>query len=105
MDIKKNFGKRIREIRTGLGLTQEQLAEQINMSSKSLSQVELGNNFVSAEALDLICKALNVQPKILFDFDYIESDKKSLIDDVVSKAKSNPQLLKTLHKIAVALDS
>jgi len=105
MDIKKNFGKRIKEIRVGLGLTQEQLAEKTNMSSKSLSQIELGNNFVSAEALDLICEALDVQPKTLFDFEYFEISKDSLIDDIIKRSKKNPNLLKTLHKIVTALDS
>lgn len=103
--MKKKFGKRVKEIRTSSGFTQEQLAEKIGMSSKSLSQIELGNNFVSAEALDLICKALNVRPKMLFDFEYIEISKKSLIEDISEVAKSNPETLKILHKIAIALNS
>lgn len=52
MSIKKNLGNRIREIRISRSLTQEALAEKINLSAKSLSQIELGNNFVSAETLD-----------------------------------------------------
>ena len=51
MSIKKNLGNRIREIRVSRSLTQEALAEKINLSAKSLSQIELGNNFVSAETL------------------------------------------------------
>ena len=51
MSIKKNLGNRIREIRISRSLTQEALAEKINLSAKSLSQIELGNNFVSAETL------------------------------------------------------
>jgi len=105
MDIKKNFGKRIKEIRLSLSLTQEQLAEQIGLSSKSLSQIELGNNFISAETLDLICKALKIKPKVLFDFEYLESSKKSLIEDIIEKIKTNPETLKTIHKIVTALDS
>ena len=105
MDIKKNFGKRIREIRTSLNLTQEQLAEKMGVSPKSLSQIELGNNFISAEKLALMCEALNVKPKALFDFDYIESSKESFIDDVIERIKNNPDILKSLHKVIVALDS
>lgn len=48
MTIKKNLGNRIREIRISRSLTQEALAELVNISAKSLSQIELGNNFVSA---------------------------------------------------------
>jgi transcriptional regulator with XRE-family HTH domain len=105
MDVKKNFGKRIREIRTSLSLTQEQLAEKMGISPKSLSQIELGNNFISAEKLDLMCKALNVKPKVLFDFEYLESSKESFIDDVIERVKNNPEIMKALHKVIVALDS
>ena len=67
MSIKKNLGNRIREIRISRSLTQEALAEKINLSAKSLSQIELGNNFVSAETLEEICKALDITHNVLFD--------------------------------------
>lgn len=68
MDIKKQFGKNVKDARLKLQLTQEQLAEKIGISAKSLSQIELGNNFVSAENLEAICTALEIYPKKLFDF-------------------------------------
>ena len=68
MDIKKQFGKNVKDARLKLRLTQEQLAEKIGISAKSLSQIELGNNFVSAENLEAICTALQTYPKKLFDF-------------------------------------
>ena len=55
MNIKKQLGNRIREIRINCSLTQEAPAEKVNLSPKSLSQIELGNNFVSAETLDSLC--------------------------------------------------
>lgn len=105
MDIKKLFGKRIKELRTSLNLTQEQLAEKMGVSPKSLSQIELGNNFISAEKLALMCEALNTKPKTLFDFDYIETSNENFIDDVIDRIKNNPDILKSLHKVIVALDS
>ena len=68
MDIKFLFGKKVKEYRLRLSLTQEELAEKVGISAKSLSQIELGNNFVSAETLDAICNALKVAPKNMFDF-------------------------------------
>lgn len=97
MDIKKLFGKKIKEIRTRLYLTQEELAEKVGISAKSLSQIELGNNFISAENLNAICEALQINPKILFDFQG-EQDEKS-IDFVVSKLKNNKSLLNKISKI------
>ena len=63
MDIKKELGKKIKEKRLSLNLTQEELAERIGISPKSLSQIELGNNFVSAQNLEAICIALKTEPK------------------------------------------
>ena len=104
MDIKKRLGNKIREIRISRALTQEALAEKINLSSKSLSQIELGNNFVSAETLEEICSALNINPNVLFDFKDEEVNRISAIDDIVSRLNKNPKLLKTIHKIVLALD-
>ncbi|MBQ8459825.1 helix-turn-helix transcriptional regulator [bacterium] len=104
MSIKKNLGARIRNIRLMNSLTQEMLAEKLNISAKSLSQIECGNNFVSAETLEILCRALKISPKALFDFDYIEANQIDLVEDIVNRIKNNPILLKTVHKITLALD-
>ena len=104
MDIKKKLGNRIRELRIKRSLTQEMLAEKINLSPKSLSQIELGNNFVSAETLDGICVALDVNPKLLFDFDDFEIKKENYLEEINNKLKCNPNLLKTIYKIVAVLD-
>lgn len=103
MSIKKNLGNRIREIRISRSLTQEALAEKINLSAKSLSQIELGNNFVSAETLDDLCSALNIKPNVLFDFKYSDVNDTPL-EEIVKRLKNNPTLLKTIYKIVIALD-
>ncbi len=98
MDIKKLFGKKVKEKRTNLRLTQEQLAEKADISPKSLSQIELGNNFISAENLDALCKALQVMPNQLFEFE----DKKSSAVDleiIFSRLKSDSKLLEKIAKI------
>ena len=104
MSIKKKLGNRIREIRTNRSLTQEALAEKVNMSAKSLSQIELGNNFVSAETLEEICLALNITPKALFDFEYSEISKENSIKEIVDKLENNPNLLKIIYKIVSVLN-
>ncbi len=104
MDIKKQLGNHIREIRINCSLTQEALAEKVNLSAKSLSQIELGNNFVSAETLDSLCKALKINPKALFDFENSDTSKEDYIDEIVKRLENNPALLKTIYKIVMALD-
>ena len=97
MNIKQAFGKKIKEKRLQHSLTQEQLAEIVGISPKSLSQIELGNNFISAENLEQICNTLNIQPKSLFDFE--QDNTEELMNCVCTKLKQNPILLNKIYKI------
>ena len=97
MNIKKLFGKKIKEFRTKLSLTQEELAEKIGISAKSLSQIELGNNFVSAETLDAICNALNTNPKSMFDFN--EYTEIANFEHIKNKLENNHYLAEKISKI------
>ncbi len=103
MNIKKNFGKKVRELRLLSGLTQEELAEKIGISPKSLSQIELGGNFVSSDTLELICKTLDISPDILFNFNRIEADEEELTNEILKLIKNKPELVKIIYKITNAL--
>lgn len=103
MNIKTSLGNRIKEIRKNQNLTQEMLAERANISNQSMSLIENGYNFVSAETTESLCKALNVTPKELFDFGETISENDS-IEEIVRRLKRNPTLLKTIYKIVIALD-
>ena len=98
MNIKSLFGKKVKEKRLQLGLTQDELSEKIGISPKSLSQIELGNNFVSAENLSEICKALNTKPSILFDFDN-ENDNQTIYNYVSDKLLKDKNILNKIYKI------
>ena len=52
MNIKKKLGNKIKELRLKNSYTQDALSEKLDISPKSVSQIELGNNFVSAETLE-----------------------------------------------------
>ena len=103
MNIKKELGIKIRNSRLRQNLTQEELAEKINISAKSLSQIELGNNFVSAETLEKICIALDTTPKILFDF-ISQSEQQDMLSEVINKLKQDNNLLKRIFKIIDILE-
>ena len=78
--LQKKFGARIREIRKSKKLTQEQLAEITNMDIPNLSNIERGKKFVSAQTLEKIAIALNVEEKDLFDFGHFKSKKELIIE-------------------------
>ena len=67
-ELRKEFGKRLRSLRRQAGLTQEQLAEEAQISVDFLSLVERGINAPSFENLEKLAKALDVQVREFFEF-------------------------------------
>lgn len=73
MNNKKLLGRRIKELRKNAGLTQEKLAEMINIETTSLSGIESGRHFPSLPTIEKIAHNLNVEIKTLFDFYHLKS--------------------------------
>lgn len=71
-NTKELLGDRIRELRKGAGLSQNQLSEQIGIESKYLSRIERGGAFPYVETLEAAAQALKVDLKDLFDFSHLE---------------------------------
>ena len=61
----KAIGKRIKSAREKKGLTQEQLAEQVNLSPMHISVIEHGNKLPRLETLINIANVLDVSADIL----------------------------------------
>lgn len=55
-----DFGRRVREERTKLGLTQEKLAEDVNLSSAYIGQVERGERCLTLENTVEVANRLGV---------------------------------------------
>ena len=84
MGIKEELGKKIKRMRLNRGLTQEQLAEAVDVSQRTLSGIEIGENFVTAETLDKIIQALNTTSEELFATDHLKED-----DVIVEEIKNS----------------
>lgn len=59
------LGWRIRFFRKKRGLTQEQLAERVGVSSSFLGHIERGSRAASLETLMRLCRALEITPNDL----------------------------------------
>jgi transcriptional regulator with XRE-family HTH domain len=59
MDILKDFGKRVRERRTALGVSQEAFAAKCNLDRTYISGIERGKRNVSLRNIEVIAKALD----------------------------------------------
>lgn len=71
---RKVLGKRLREERVRLGLTQEQAAEYIGVSTSYVGMVERGERTVTLETLILFAECLHVT------IDYLLHDSLSATD-------------------------
>ncbi len=101
MDFKKSFGEKLKRLRKNKNLTQEQLAEMIDIDPRNLSRIEVGSSFVKAETLEKILKALDVTTEQLFSNDHIQSAEELLkdISKYIDLAKNNPKKLEKIHKL------
>jgi transcriptional regulator, XRE family len=103
MDNKKKLGLKIKELRKRKGLTQEELAELIQMEQNSISVMESGRNFPTLGTLEKIAKVLDVNLSDFFDYDYIEDIDviKASTEDIISKMddKQLRQLFKYVKSI------
>lgn len=68
-DLKKNLGKRLKEIRKDKKYTQKELAEKFGLSSRELIRIENGQTFPSSETLNRITSVLDIKIRDLFNFD------------------------------------
>ncbi len=103
MSLKKKLGARIQEIRKSKGLTQDNLAEKIDMDKPNLSNIETGKRFLSADTLEKIVNALEVKPKDLFDFEHKQNheDLRKSINDIITTL--DPKELEYVYKSLVNL--
>ena len=96
MGLKQIFGNNLHSYRKLRGLSQEQLAEKLDVSVKHLSTMETGKVFASAELIEQISKKLNVSISALFytpeekSFDETDLSKINIIlEEETAKALSS----------------
>ena len=101
MNIKKEFDEKIKKMQKNRNLTQEQLAEMIDISPRNLSGIEVGANFVKAETLEKILIALNTTTEELFSNIEVK-DNRELLADIIKDIKSienDNSKLKRIYKM------
>ena len=92
MSLKEQLGKSIRFYRNKRNLTQEQLAEAVNIHEKNISKIENGKNFPSAETLTAIAQALGVEYYELFSFGS-EMDYDKMKEEIINSLNNKQTIL------------
>lgn len=94
------IGERLKKARINRNLTQEKLAEQLDVSIAFLSRIERGSSFISLKRLNQICSVLDVsEGEILNGVSkdsniYLNKELSNLIKDCP------PQKINLIYKIA-----
>ena len=68
MELRKKFGKRLKLMRKVRGLTQEQLAEKLDLSVEMVSFMERGIHAPSFETRGCLAEESSLPVRYLFDF-------------------------------------
>ena len=99
--IRIKIGTMIREKRNSQHLTQEELAEKVNLSAGMIGQIERGETMPSVENLDAIIQELCIDPRPLLGDTPPSNTELAELYMIASRMKPDQQHL--LLKIARAI--
>ena len=68
MDIKQSVGKRVKELRNKIGISQEELADSAQLDRTYITSVECGKRNISIVNIEKLANALNVSLAEFFTF-------------------------------------
>lgn len=88
--IRDRLGPLIKAKRIQLGMTQEELADRLNISLSFAGQIERGESMPSVETLALIMYELNIDPRLIF------------IDGDTGSSSEYDELCLLLHRMSVS---
>ena len=105
MNLKKCFGQNVQKYRKYRNLTQEKLAELVGVDVTSISAVETGKYFPSADNLTKIVEVSQVNFSDLFEFDSLVSNEEIFNDivEIISAFKDDKKRLNAVRNFVKTL--
>ena len=104
MELKKQLGKRIKELREKKNFSQEYIAEELDIHPANYWRIENGVSYPKPENLEKICEILKVQAQELFAFEHIQS-----LDDIKFELReiieNDEDMTRLIYKFVKTLNS
>ena len=94
----KLIGKKIKEIRKSKNISQEKLAEMVSMNTRSILRLENAQSSPTLETLEKVAEALNVDIKVFFETETLESRNVILQNINTALNEMSDSELKTFYK-------
>ncbi len=92
----EKIGKRLYQRRKQVGMTQEALAEQANITAQTISTAELGKKAMRADTIIRVCEALDISPNYLLLGEVTKHDTSSLSEKI---SQLSPEQYRNLEDI------
>ncbi len=86
-NVKNKIGKLIANKRNSLNISQEFLSEKTGIHERTLSKLENGHSFFSAETLCKLCNFFNVPPKTFFEIEETKSINEEKLNAIIEKLR------------------
>lgn len=106
MSLSKQLGERIRSVRKGKGISQEELAEKASVYYTFIGQIERGEKGLSIDTLENVLKGLNITlgelgQNLPLKENNVEETKLELLMNRILERKPQKReaLLKIFHEI------
>ena len=105
MGVKQEYGIKIKRMRLNRGLTQEELAEAVDLSQRAMSGIETGENFASAETIDKLVSALDTTLEELFSTNHlkVQEDLRQEIDEKLNSINDDSEKLIIVYNVIQSL--
>jgi transcriptional regulator with XRE-family HTH domain len=98
-DFKRSFGQRIQHFRRRREMTQEELADRVERSPETISNIERGNSSTRIETAVRIAQALDVAVVELFDVEItadLDHERREAVELLVDLVKGESQEFLTM---------
>lgn len=107
MNVKKELGLKIKKLRQKKGLTQEQFAEKLNIATRTLAGIEIGESFVSAQTIENILNYFKISFEDFFITSHLRPTEDLLCDiySYLDKVKYDREKIENIYKVIKALSN
>lgn len=96
-------GKRLRQLRLGVGLTQPELGERAGMAAAEISKIENGRRTPTLETLERLTRALGVSVEDVVAAPNDPDEREQLLGQLVVRLRSQP--IEVVRRVTGVVDA